>query len=132
MKLLIQPSSDELIAAGEAGTYDFVFIDADKSNYDGYYEKSLVLIRKGGVIAIDNVSRRHELFSVLLRGGNVIKCFVILYHAQVLWGGRVVNPAPSDVTSQVLDALNRKIHKDQRVDQSMITVGDGLTIAIKR
>lgn len=95
---------DELIAAGEAGTYDFVFIDADKSNYDGYYEKSLVLIRKGGIIAIDNV----------------------------LWSGKVVNPAPSDITSQVLDALNKKIHRDLRVDQSILTVGDGLTIAIKR
>lgn len=126
------PSSDELIAAGEAGTYDFVFIDADKSNYDGYYEKSLVLIRKGGIIAIDNVSRLHEVSSVLLLGGNVIKCCAFLHRAQVLWGGKVVSPAPSDVTSQVLDALNKKIHKDQRVDQSMITVGDGLTIAIKR
>lgn len=95
---------DELIATGEAGTYDFVFIDADKSNYDRYYEKSLELIRKGGIIAIDNV----------------------------LWSGKVVNPAPEDLTSQVLDALNKKLHKDQRIDLSMLTVGDGLTIAIKR
>lgn len=95
---------DELIAAGEVGTYDFVFIDADKSNYDRYYEKSLELIRQGGIIAIDNV----------------------------LWSGKVVNPAPNDTTSQTLDALNKKIHKDQRVEMSMLPVGDGLTIAIKR
>ncbi|XP_022619385.1 catechol O-methyltransferase domain-containing protein 1-like [Seriola dumerili] len=95
---------NDLIAAGEAGTYDFVFIDADKSNYDGYYEKSLELIRKGGIIAIDNV----------------------------LWSGKVVNPASDDVTSQTLDALNKKLHKDQRIELSMLTVGDGLTIAIKR
>ncbi|KAF7220460.1 catechol O-methyltransferase domain-containing protein 1 [Nothobranchius furzeri] len=95
---------DELIAAGEVGTYDFVFIDADKLNYDIYYEKSLQLIRKGGIVAIDNV----------------------------LWSGRVVNPALDDLQSQSLDALNKKIHKDQRVELSMLTVGDGLTITIKR
>ncbi|XP_029306162.1 catechol O-methyltransferase domain-containing protein 1 [Cottoperca gobio] len=95
---------NELIAAGEAGTYDFVFIDADKSNYDRYYEKSLELIRTGGIIAIDNV----------------------------LWSGKVVNPDPSDITSQALDALNKKLHKDQRIDLSMLTVGDGLSIVIKR
>ncbi|KAG7216281.1 hypothetical protein INR49_027915 [Caranx melampygus] len=95
---------NDLIAAGEAGTYDFVFIDADKVNYDGYYEKSLELIRKRGIIAFDNV----------------------------LWSGRVVSPAPDDITSQTLDALNKKLHKDQRIDISMLTVGDGLSIAIKR
>ncbi|XP_054456385.1 catechol O-methyltransferase domain-containing protein 1-like isoform X1 [Anoplopoma fimbria] len=95
---------NELIAAGGAGAYDFVFIDADKFNYDRYYEKSLELIRPGGIIAIDNV----------------------------LWSGNVVNPAPNDLTSQALDALNKKLHKDQRIELSMLTVGDGLSIVIKR
>lgn len=95
---------NDLIAAGEAGTYDFVFIDADKFNYDRYYEKSLELIRQGGIIAIDNV----------------------------LWGGSVVNPAPNDLTSQALDNLNKKLHQDQRIDLSMLVVGDGLSIVIKR
>ncbi|KAM9476856.1 catechol O-methyltransferase domain-containing protein 1 [Clarias gariepinus] len=94
---------DELLDAGEAATYDFVFIDADKNNYKNYYEKSLELIRRGGIIAIDNV----------------------------LWGGSVVNPGKDDVISQTIDQFNKNLHKDQRVDLSMLTVGDGLTLAIK-
>uniref|UniRef100_UPI003AAC0DE3 probable caffeoyl-CoA O-methyltransferase 1 n=1 Tax=Centroberyx gerrardi TaxID=166262 RepID=UPI003AAC0DE3 len=98
--------TNELIEAGEAGTYDFVFIDADKLNYDRYYEKSLELIRKGGIIAIDNVS--------------------------AVGPYRVVDPAPEDLTSGVWTHSNKKLHKDQRIDLSMLTVGDGLTLAIKR
>uniref|UniRef100_H2S6W4 Catechol-O-methyltransferase domain containing 1 n=2 Tax=Takifugu rubripes TaxID=31033 RepID=H2S6W4_TAKRU len=95
---------DDMIEAGEAGTYDFVFIDADKSNYDYYYEASLRLVRRGGIIAIDNV----------------------------LWGGKVVKPALGDVTSWVLYSLNKKVHADERVDLSMLTMGDGLTLAVRR
>lgn len=124
-------SSDALIAAGEAGTYDFVFIDADKSNYDGYYEKSLELIRKGGVIAIDNVSAPHTYIIDEVGFFDRVKALLLL-PSKVLWSGAVVNPAPHDVISQGLDALNKKLHKDQRIDLSMLTVGDGLTIAIKR
>lgn len=95
---------DELLNAGEAETFDFIFIDADKRNYDNYYEKSLQLVRTGGIIAIDNV----------------------------LWSGRVISPEEDDITSQTLDQLNKKLHADRRIDLSMLTIGDGLTLAFKR
>jgi caffeoyl-CoA O-methyltransferase len=94
---------DARLAAGEAGQYDFAFIDADKSGYDAYYERCLSLLRTGGLIAIDNV----------------------------LWGGSVVRPA-EDADTAALQALNDKIHGDQRVDIAMLPIGDGVTLVRKR
>jgi predicted O-methyltransferase YrrM len=97
-------SLDALIADGQAGTYDFSFIDADKSGYDAYYERSLTLLRKGGLIAIDNV----------------------------LWGGAVADAGQTDPDTLALRALNEKLHTDERVTLSMLPIGDGLTLARKR
>jgi caffeoyl-CoA O-methyltransferase len=94
---------DARLAAGEAGRYDFAFIDADKSNYDGYYERCLKLLRVGGLIAFDNM----------------------------LWGGAVAKPA-KDADTRALQALNDKLHKDERVDSALLTVGDGVALARKR
>lgn len=104
--LQLGPALDTLdarLAAGEAGQYDFAFIDADKSGYDGYYERCLQLLRAGGLIAIDNV----------------------------LWGGSVARPA-TDEDTRALQALNDKIHADERVDIAMVPIGDGVTLARKR
>ena len=95
---------DALIAAGESGTFDFAFIDADKENYDSYYERCLTLLKRRGVVAIDNV----------------------------LWGGRVADPTQSDPATQAIRALNEKVRADTRVDAAMLPVGDGLTLAMKR
>jgi caffeoyl-CoA O-methyltransferase len=95
---------DAKLAAGEAGTYDFAFIDADKSSYGAYVERCLQLLRPGGLIAIDNV----------------------------LWSGRVARPAESDVDTAALQELNRRLHADERVDIAMLPIGDGLTLARKR
>lgn len=92
-----------MLAAGEANTFDFVFIDADKENYEGYYERSLQLVRKGGLIAIDNV----------------------------LWGGSVAVPQKQDNNTRAIRALNEKLSLDPRINLSMVPIGDGLTLALK-
>ena len=94
---------DDLIASGESNTFDFAFIDADKSNYDSYYERSLQLVRPGGLIAIDNM----------------------------LWYGRVANPDIQDNRTQRIRALNEKVRNDQRVTMSLLPVGDGLLLIVK-
>lgn len=91
------------LAAGETGAYDFAFIDADKTGYDDYYECCLRLLRRGGLIAIDNV----------------------------LWSGAVAQPA-QDADTRALQALNDKLHRDERIDLSMLPLGDGLSLARKR
>ena len=95
---------DDLLAKGDAGTFDFAFIDADKSNYENYYERILRLIRTGGLIAIDNT----------------------------IWSGRVADPNESDEDTVAIRNLNAKLHTDKRITLSMLTVGDGLTLAMKR
>jgi predicted O-methyltransferase YrrM len=94
---------DARLAGGEAGAFDFAFIDADKSNYDAYYERCLALVRAGGLIAFDNM----------------------------LWNGAVVRPA-KDADTAALQALNAKLQRDERIDHALLTVGDGLTLARKR
>ncbi|MFB2977084.1 class I SAM-dependent methyltransferase [Microseira sp. BLCC-F43] len=95
---------DKLLAEGQAGTFDFAFIDADKANYEGYYERSLQLIRPGGLIAVDNV----------------------------LWGGRVADSQVQDSSTQAIRDFNKKLHLDSRVTLSMVPIADGLTLALKR
>ncbi len=95
---------DQLLAAGEVETFDLAFIDADKTNYDAYYEKSLQLLRPGGLILIDNV----------------------------LWSGAVADPSITDADTLALRALNQKLHQDQRIELSLLPIADGLTLAMKR
>jgi predicted O-methyltransferase YrrM len=95
-------SLDKMIAADE-GPFDLVFIDADKTGYDGYYEAALKLIRPGGMIALDNM----------------------------LYSGEVTDPAPTG-NAAALAALNAKIHDDPRVDMALTSIGDGLMLVRKR
>ena len=95
---------DKLIAEGQSNTFDFAFIDADKSNYDNYYERALKLVRVGGLIGIDNT----------------------------LWNGAVVDAARQDDDTKAIRALNTKVHGDKRVDVVLLPIGDGLTLARRR
>tara|TARA_Y100000748_G_scaffold294579_1_gene285398 strand:- start:2162 stop:2824 length:663 start_codon:yes stop_codon:yes gene_type:complete len=92
---------EELLKDGQESSFDFAFIDADKANYLDYYKMCLGLVRKGGVVAIDNV----------------------------LWGGSVINPDINDVDTAAIRELNEYLVQDERVSLSMVPVGDGLTLA---
>ncbi|MEG4532665.1 class I SAM-dependent methyltransferase [Microcoleus sp. D2_18a_D3] len=95
---------DKLIAEGQAGTFDFAFIDADKENYEAYFERSLQLVRNGGLIVIDNV----------------------------LWSGRVADPQVQDESTTAIRSFNDKLRNDPRVTLSVVPIADGLTLALKR
>jgi len=95
---------DRLIAAGEAESFDFAFIDADKENYVGYYERALLLLRPGGLVVADNT----------------------------LWSGRVADPENAEVDTVALRHFNELLHGDSRVDLSLVPIGDGLSLARKR
>lgn len=104
--LHLAPAQDtlaQLIAKGEVNTFDFAFIDADKSNYDTYYEQALQLVRPGALIAIDNV----------------------------LWSGRVADASIQDNRTVKIRALNQKLHQDKRINLSLVPIADGLTLARK-
>ena len=95
---------DALLAQGQAGTFDFAFIDADKTNYLEYYERTLALLRTGGLVLVDNT----------------------------LWSGRVADPEIADADTVALRHFNEVLHRDERVDISLLPLGDGLTLARKR
>jgi len=104
--LRLGPATETLnnMIDNEIESYDFAFIDADKVNYDNYFEACYKLIRPGGLIAIDNV----------------------------LWGGSVIDPDKQDDDTNAIRALNEKLFNDQRIDLSMLSIADGLTLARKR
>jgi predicted O-methyltransferase YrrM len=107
IELRLAPATEtlgQLIADGQTNAFDFSFIDADKPNYDAYYEQSLRLVRAGGLIAIDNA----------------------------LWNGDVANDAIQDADTRAIRALNEKVGSDRRVSSSLVPIGDGLLLARKR
>ena len=95
---------DKLLATGEADSFDFALIDADKENYEVYYERILALLRVGGLLLVDNV----------------------------LWSGKVADPDDTEKSTLAIRAFNRKVHEDDRVSLSMLPIGDGMTLIRKR
>jgi predicted O-methyltransferase YrrM len=95
---------NHLIDAGEANQFDFAFIDADKANYSNYYERVLQLVRPGGLVVIDNV----------------------------LWSGRVADPAVQDSRTKALRQFNQRLYQDDRIVLSLVPIADGLTLALKK
>lgn len=95
---------DALLAGGQAGTFDFAFVDADKENYRAYYERCLELVRRGGLILFDNT----------------------------LWHGEVADPEATGSALEEVRALNRLLHQDERIDLSFLPLSDGLTLAHRR
>ena len=91
---------ETLLAADGPDSFDMAFIDADKTNYRGYVEAALLLVRQGGLIAIDNV----------------------------LWRGRVIDAAETDADTQAIRDLNAALATDERVDIAMVPIADGLTL----
>jgi caffeoyl-CoA O-methyltransferase len=107
IELRLQPALatlTELLAGGGANRFDFAFIDADKPAYRAYYDKLLELVRPGGLIAVDNT----------------------------LWDGEVANASSNDANTVALRAFNDYVHRDERVDLSLVPIGDGLTLLRKR
>lgn len=95
---------DRLLAQGRARTFDFAFIDADKENYWEYYERCYALLRGGGLIAIDNT----------------------------LWSGKVADPDDNDAETRAIRAFNERLARDERITMSLVPIGDGVTLALKR
>ena len=95
---------DQLISEEETESFDLAFIDADKRNYENYYERALTLLRPGGLILIDNV----------------------------LWSGKVTDPTITDKQTQAIREFNQKLHQDSRISLSLVAIADGLTLALKR
>ena len=95
---------EALLALGQSGSFDFVFIDADKCNYGEYYESALTLVRSGGLIVIDNT----------------------------LWYGKPMDLSVQDEDTVAIRTLNQKLHTDERITLAMLPIADGMTLALKR
>ena len=107
IRLELRPALEtltQLRAQGADGTFDLAFIDADKTAYSAYFEQCLALLRPGGIVLIDNT----------------------------LWSGRVADPLEQDADTQAIRDFNQNLHEDERIDLSLVPIGDGLTLARKR